>query len=93
MKNDDNDADDGRLGLLCFRALERDSEVSRKAKVAAGKAKEAMQKFDSEFSVSQRAKEAARRTTGAAQQTSRDLGVSDKAAEAAKAAEKVCVCV
>lgn len=59
--------------------------------MAAGKAKEAMQKVDTEYSVSQRAKEAARRTVGAAQQTSRDIGVSEKATGAATAAEKVCV--
>ena len=59
--------------------------------MAAGKAKEAMQKVDTEYSVSQRAKEAARRTVGAAQQASRDIGVSEKATGAATAAEKVCM--
>eukprot|EP00903_Cladosiphon_okamuranus_P020537 g18851.t1 len=70
------------------QALEREFELSRKAKLAAGKAKQAVQKVDSEYSVRQRAKEAARRTVRAAKRTSRDLKVSERAAGAAKATEQ-----
>lgn len=63
-----------RIFCVLLRALERESEVSRKAKAAAGKAKQAMAKVESEYNVGQRAKNAARKTVGA---------------ETAKAAEKV----
>lgn len=90
MMNDDED--ESIPGpFFRSRALEREFELSRKAKKAAGKAKQAVQKVDSEYSVRQRAKEAARRTVRAAQRTGRDLKVSERAAGAAKATEQVCV--
>ncbi|CBJ27131.1 hypothetical protein Esi_0055_0104 [Ectocarpus siliculosus] len=70
------------------QALEREFELSRKAKTAAGKAKQAVQKVDTDYSVRHRAKEAARRTARAAQKTTKDLRVTERAAEAAKATEQ-----
>ncbi|CAN0000871.1 unnamed protein product [Ectocarpus sp. 12 AP-2014] len=70
------------------QALEREFELSRKAKTAAGKAKQAVQKVDTDYSVRQRAKEAAKRTVRAAQKKTRDLRVTERATEAAKATEK-----
>ncbi|CAB1115723.1 unnamed protein product [Ectocarpus sp. CCAP 1310/34] len=70
------------------QALEREFELSRKAKTAAGKAKQAVQKVDTDYSVRQRAKEAAKRTVRAAQKTTKDLRVTERATEAAKATEK-----
>eukprot|EP00752_Nemacystus_decipiens_P012517 g11086.t1 len=70
------------------QALEREFELSRKAKTAAGNAKQAVQKVDLEYSVRQRAKDAARKTVRAAKRTSRDLRVSERAAGAAKVTEQ-----
>eukprot|EP00904_Undaria_pinnatifida_P010957 jgi/Undpi1/6992/HiC_scaffold_21.g09466.m1 len=68
--------------------IEREYELSSKAKTAAGRAAKVVQKVDTDLAVRKRAKTAATTAVRAAQKAERDFRVRERAGEAAKVAEQ-----
>lgn len=74
--------------LKTGRDLEKEFEISRKARRAARNAAQTVRKVDSDLNVRQRAREAAKRAVRAAQKADKDLRVRERASGAAKTAEQ-----